>query len=72
MVVAPRSPALPIRGPTVDVLQLSGTMGPTADVLQLSGNRSQTSGNASQGATMSRTFLSKKNLGPCAAKDLKR
>jgi hypothetical protein len=32
---------------------------PTVDVLQLGGSRSQTSGNASQGATMSSTFLSK-------------
>jgi hypothetical protein len=32
---------------------------PTVDVLQLCGSRSQTSGNASQEATMSCTFLSK-------------
>jgi hypothetical protein len=38
----------------------------------LSGSHPQTSGKASQGATMSRTFFSKKKLGPCAAKDLER
>jgi hypothetical protein len=48
MVDAPGSPTPPPKGPT-------------ADILQLSGSHSQTSGNASQGATMSRMFLSKKN-----------
>jgi hypothetical protein len=37
--------------------------GPAVDVLQLSGSRSQTTGNTSQGVTMSRTFLSKKKFG---------
>jgi hypothetical protein len=36
---------------------------PAIDVLQLCGSRSQTSGNASQGATMSSTFLSKSFFG---------
>jgi hypothetical protein len=45
--------------------QISGTasQGPTANVLQLSGSRSQTSGNASQEATMSKTFLCKSFFG---------
>jgi hypothetical protein len=34
--------------------------GPTADVLHLSGSRPQISSNASQGSTMSKTFLVKK------------
>jgi hypothetical protein len=50
MVGALGSPTLPPRGPV-------------ADVLHLSGSRSQISGNASQWATMSRTFLSKSFLG---------
>jgi hypothetical protein len=50
MVDALGSPTLPPRGPV-------------ADVLHLSGSRSQISGNASQWATMSRTFLSKSFLG---------
>jgi hypothetical protein len=47
MVGAQGSPALPPRGAD-------------ADVLQLSCSHSQTSGNASQGATISLTFLSKR------------
>jgi hypothetical protein len=40
------------------------------DVLQLGDSRSQTFGNASQGATMSNTFLSKTFWGSCIAKDV--
>jgi hypothetical protein len=58
MVDAPGSLTLPPKGPAVDVLHLSGS-------------HSHTYGNASQGATMSRTFLGKKISGPCTAKDLK-
>jgi hypothetical protein len=41
---------------------LAPPRGPTANILQLSGSHSQTSGNASQGPTMSRTFLNKKKF----------
>jgi hypothetical protein len=47
VVGAPGSPTPPPRRSTVDVLQLSGS-------------HSQTFSNASQGATMSKMFLSKK------------
>jgi hypothetical protein len=46
--------------------------GATIDVLRLSGSRSQTYGNASQGATMSRTFLKKEDSSPYVVKDLKK
>jgi hypothetical protein len=52
--------------------QVLAPRGPTANVLQLSGSCSETSGNASQGAIMSRMFLSKVFLCPCAAKDMER
>jgi hypothetical protein len=41
----------------------STSRGPAINVLQLSGSSSHTSGRASQGAIMSRTFLSKINSG---------
>jgi hypothetical protein len=59
MVGGPGSPAPPPKGAT-------------ADVLQLSGSQSHTSSNTTQGATMTRTFLSKKKIGSCTAKDLER
>jgi hypothetical protein len=70
------------QGPAVDVSCVDGGRsripdiasqgGPTVDVLQLSGSHFQTSSNASQGVTMSRTFFNEIFLGPCAAKDLER
>jgi hypothetical protein len=48
----------------VDVVGPTGSTprGPTIYILQLSGSHSQTSGSTSQRATMSRTFLSKKKF----------
>jgi hypothetical protein len=48
---------------------LCAPRGAAVDILQLSGSHSQTSVNASQGTTMSR---SEKNSGPYAAKGSKR
>jgi hypothetical protein len=45
-------------------------MGPTADILQLSGGPFQTSGNTSQGGTLSMMFFNTFFWGPCTAKDL--
>jgi hypothetical protein len=44
---------------------------PAVDVLQLGGSHSQTTGNASKGATMSSTFLSQRFFFcPCTTKDM--
>jgi hypothetical protein len=59
MVGAPRSLAPSPRGSTTGVLQLSDSC-------------SQTSCNASHGATTSRMFLSKFFSSPCTAKDIER
>jgi hypothetical protein len=69
MMGAPGSPSAPVRCLPSTFLCVDGgapgspalsPKGPATNVLQLTGSRSQTSGNASHGATMSRTFLSKK------------
>jgi hypothetical protein len=73
MVGALKSPVSPPKGPTVDIFCVDDGYSRISSIAyQGARNRSQTSSNASEGGTMSRTFFSKTILGPCTAKDLER